>query len=66
MIYVEKLPAMNAFAELFLTTGWELGLSQEELYEAISNSWYVISVYDDDALVGFGRVVSDGVYQAMI
>lgn len=66
MIIDNELPEMNAFAELFFTTGWELGLSDGELYEAISNSWYVISVYEDEQLIGFGRIVSDGVYQAMI
>ena len=38
----------------------------DELARAIANSWYLVAVYDEDRLVGFGRVVSDGVLHAMI
>ena len=66
--YESRVPGPRDFWTLFATTGWndEYRLSAEELYAAITNSWHVISVYHDDQLVGFGRVVSDGVLHAMI
>ncbi|MNE86022.1 Acetyltransferase (GNAT) family protein [compost metagenome] len=36
------------------------------LQEAVSNSWYSVSVYDDGQLVASGRIVSDGVVQCLI
>lgn len=54
--------------KLFLTTGWndDFQLTKEELISAISNSWYVVSAVSENKLVGFGRVVSDGILHAMI
>ncbi len=34
--------------------------------KAFENSYTVVFVFDDDTLVGFGRAISDGVYQAAI
>jgi ribosomal protein S18 acetylase RimI-like enzyme len=38
----------------------------DKLKSAVENSYIVCSVFLDDALVGFGRAVSDGQYQAAI
>jgi ribosomal protein S18 acetylase RimI-like enzyme len=38
----------------------------EQLYIAISNSWHIVSVYHDQKLIGFGRIISDGIYQSFI
>jgi len=64
----DRLPQEDEFWALFETTGWnrQYRLSSQELFAAISHSWYVISAFDDGRLVGFGRVVSDGVLHAMI
>jgi GNAT superfamily N-acetyltransferase len=63
-----EIPANDQFWELFQTTGWneKYGRSSEELIQALEASWYVISVYDGCHLIGFGRLVSDGVLHAMI
>ena len=34
--------------------------------QALRSSWYVLSAYDGEQLVGFGRLVSDGILHAMI
>jgi ribosomal protein S18 acetylase RimI-like enzyme len=51
-----------------MTTGWnkDYRLSSEELFAAINNSWYTVSAYVQDVLVGFGRVITDGRMHAMI
>jgi GNAT superfamily N-acetyltransferase len=66
--YEFRIPKPMDFEKLFATTGWnaEYHLSADELHTAISNSWQVISAYDAEHLVGFGRVVSDTVLHAMI
>jgi len=61
-------PPEGQFWILFQTTGWneEYLLSRNELMKAVSQSWYCVCAYDQDALVGFGRIVSDGILHAMI
>jgi GNAT superfamily N-acetyltransferase len=56
------------FYALFESTGWntEYQLDEQRLYEAITHSWYMVSAYHDGVLVGFGRIISDGVLHALI
>jgi ribosomal protein S18 acetylase RimI-like enzyme len=63
-----EIPASDQFWNLFQTTGWNdnYQLSGNELVQALHSSWYVISAYAGEQLVGFGRLVSDGVLHAMI
>jgi len=63
-----ELPVINDFWKLFLTTGWNDGYKarRAELEAALQTSWYAVSVYEDGLLVGFGRVLSDGILHAMI
>lgn len=66
--YQNGIPDKNEFYELYETTGWNARhqFSKNDLFKAINNSWYVISVYYNEKLIGFGRVISDGVYQTFI
>ncbi|MDR1594867.1 MAG: GNAT family N-acetyltransferase [Prevotellaceae bacterium] len=66
--YLNKIPDKNSFYRLFETTGWnqEEKKSKDELYSAIQKSWFNISVYDEDNLIGFGRIISDGFLHAFI
>jgi GNAT superfamily N-acetyltransferase len=66
--YSEKMPASADYHQLFETTGWNqtYRAGADELYRAISSSWHVLSAYDNDDLVGFGRVISDGTLYALI
>jgi N-acetylglutamate synthase-like GNAT family acetyltransferase len=63
-----NLPLEQDYYELINSTGW-LGIvekGKQEIIKAISNSWYLICAYEGNKLVGSGRVLSDGVYQAFI
>jgi GNAT superfamily N-acetyltransferase len=64
----EQLPDKYEYFSLFETTGWNkvYQASPEELETTNKNSWLVISAYDGNKLVGFGRVVTDFVLHAMI
>ena len=66
--YKYTVPAKEDFFQLYETTGWNNnhGFTEDDLFLAINNSWYLIAVYDQQKLIGFGRVISDGVYQTFI
>jgi len=67
-IFSEEVPETKKFLGLFLTTGWNdsYKLSETELEFAIRNSWYTYSAYNGHKLVGFGRLISDGIIHALI
>lgn len=53
--------------ELFnITAFWAKERSIEDLAVAITNSEPVISVWDEERLIGFARATSDGIYRATI
>jgi ribosomal protein S18 acetylase RimI-like enzyme len=66
--YGNDIPTMEAFFQLYQTTGWNANgtYTEEALFKAINNSWYLISAYQNGELIGFGRIISDGVYQTFI
>lgn len=66
--YKEQLPDIDKYWDLFNTTGWndEYKFNKSDLRNAIGNSWYLVSAYDKDKLIGFGRIISDGIHHALI
>jgi hypothetical protein len=64
----DSLPSASEYLALFESTGWnrEYRLSAEELQEAIRHGWFLVTAYDQNRLVGTGRVISDGVFHALI
>lgn len=68
IVYHEQPPPAADYDRLFETTGWNKAYqaSPQQLQMAISDSWYVLSAYQSDRLVGFGRIISDGVLYALI
>lgn len=69
IVYKEDhMPDKDAFCKLYLSTGWndEYQLTGDEIYNCLPASWYMISAYDGDRLVGFGRALSDGKLHALI
>ena len=68
ILFSEEIPDPDDYFELFKTTGWnrEYQADSDELALSLENSWFSVAVYDSDQLIGFGRVVSDGVLHAMI
>ena len=66
--YNTDLPDLDQFFSFFNSTGWndDYKLTKEDLYSTLGKSYYNVSVYDNEKLIGFGRVISDGVLHAMI
>jgi GNAT superfamily N-acetyltransferase len=68
LIFSEKPPEINEYMILFNTTGWykDNPVSSAEMCKVLNNSYYMVSAYKGDKLVGFGRIDSDGFIHAMI
>jgi ribosomal protein S18 acetylase RimI-like enzyme len=66
--YYATNPNRDDFFELFMTTGWnkKYKLGANELIEALKNSWFRISAYDGDKLIGYGRIIADGIVHALL
>jgi predicted N-acetyltransferase YhbS len=66
--YKNTLPEKDQFFTLFESTGWNetYQLDAEQIHQALESSWHVVSAYDGDRLVGFGRVISDGMLHALL
>jgi len=62
------LPDKNAVFALFETAGWnsDYRITADEFGIVIEQSWCQVSAYDNGELVGFGRIVSDGLLHAVI
>ncbi|MBQ4821860.1 GNAT family N-acetyltransferase [Aquimarina sp. MMG016] len=61
-------PGIDQYWTLFDSTGWNdvCKFTIEELDIAIENSWYSVSAYLEGILIGFGRIISDGIHHALI
>ncbi len=66
--YSNDLPNSEALLDLFETTGWnkKCKLTEDELYHAFQASWYHTFAFDDDRLIGSGRIICDGIAHALI
>ncbi len=66
--YTTNPPSAEQYFALFETTGWNriYRASAEELILVVKNSQFVVCAYEGQKLVGFGRVLTDGVLHAMI
>ncbi len=66
--YRTQLPDKKQFFALFETTSWNLEYkaTEDELAQMLDNSQFMVAAYEGDNLIGFGRIVTDGVLHAMI
>ncbi len=55
----EKIFTQEQVQELFLSVNWVSGNYPERLYKALINSSTVLTVWDDEKLVGLTRVLDD-------
>lgn len=66
--YAERVPDCEAYLELFNTTGWNdmYRASAGDLQRSLTRSWHAVSAFEGRKLVGFGRLLSDGVLYAVV
>lgn len=55
----EKLFTQEQVQQLFLSVNWISGKYPKRLYKALMNSSTVLTVWDDEILVGLARVLDD-------
>lgn len=56
--YVERFPTPDEYNMLTDSVGW--GTREEHIIEeALKNTLYSLCVYDDDKLIGYGRLLGD-------
>lgn len=66
--YTTDFPAAEDLYELYENLGWNefLQLPSEKLLLAMKQSWCSVYVYNDNLLVGTGRIISDGISNAYL
>jgi N-acetylglutamate synthase-like GNAT family acetyltransferase len=66
----KEIPPFERFAALHEASGLHKSkkgnYTKEQLFEAAANSWFRVGIYDNERLIAFGRMISDGIYQALI
>lgn len=61
MIYIkENINNVDEFNMLYDLVGWG-AYSEEISQKALDNTFYSISVYQDDKIIGFGRLIGDSI-----
>lgn len=56
--YIEHVPSAKEFNYLTASVGW--GTRKNNIIdEALRNTLYSLCVYDDDKLIGYGRIIGD-------
>lgn len=69
LTWVENKINVAEYMQLLQSTGWSgmLDKGAVKLEAALQGSWYSVAVYHaEDQIIGFGRVISDGVLHALI
>ena len=68
IIYKNSLADSKAYYKLYESTGWneKYHKKEEDFLQSLANSWYYLQAYDQDKLVGSGRIISDGILYGMI
>jgi N-acetylglutamate synthase-like GNAT family acetyltransferase len=66
--YKESPPTLQEYFQLFSSTGWMpvLRISEQGLKKVLDNTWYWITAYQNESVVGCGRLLSDGALYALI
>ena len=56
--YIERTPTSIEFNMLTKSVGW--GIRENNIVEeALNNTLYSLCVYDNDKLIGYGRIIGD-------
>lgn len=57
----ENVNSVKEFNYLYDAVGW--GSYDKKVSEkALANTMYSVSVYDDDKIIGYGRIIGDGIF----
>jgi len=61
-------PPLSKYKKLLEIIGWSsiISITDEKLRLAIDSSWGWVSAFDNDRLIGIGRLISDGALYALV
>lgn len=57
---IENVNDVDEFNLLYDLVGWE-AYSKEISSKSLNNTYYSVSIYDNDKIVGYGRLIGDGI-----
>lgn len=57
---IENVNDVDEFNLLYDLVGWE-AYSKEISSKALNNTYYSVSIYDNDKIVGYGRLIGEGI-----
>ena len=60
MNILENIENVKEYNELYDLVGWG-SYSEEISKKALSNNIYSVSIYDNDKIIGYGRLIGDGI-----
>ena len=68
IIHSSEPLTIEKYFPLFESTGWNVNykLTPEELNSVVLKSYFTVSAHSGETLVGFGRIVCDGILHAII
>ena len=65
-ISINRKPDPGQVKSLFQQVDWAKGRTDLQIERLLENSEVIVTLYGNDVLLGFGRVVSDGACRALI
>ena len=60
MEFIHKVPSVEAYNKLRVNSGMNSTKPSSEVKKALEGTLFAVSVYEDNELIGLGRVVGDG------
>ena len=60
MEFTHKIPSVEAYNQLRVNAGINSTKPHSEVKKALEGTLFLVSVYEDDELIGLGRIVGDG------
>ena len=60
MEFTHKIPSVEAYNQLRVNAGMNSTKPYSEVKKAFEGTLFLVSVYEEDELIGLGRIVGDG------
>ena len=60
MEFTHKIPSVEAYNQLRVNAGMNSTKPYSEVKKALEGTLFLVSVYEEDELIGLGRIVGDG------
>ena len=65
MEYRENSLTYKEYIELRSSVGWN-NFAKDQIINAVNNGLYSVTVIENDAIIGMGRLIGDGIYYLIV